>query len=92
MLRCMEFPDTPQRVCRNYQHRRSLCRRYHRFRPANQQYEITAIIDTADEITHLGRIRFEDASDIVLLYNILGSYIRMNDLDEADTVEEGGDQ
>lgn len=53
---------------------------------------IAAIIDTADEITHLGRIRFEDASDIVLLYNILGTYIRMNDLDEADTEEEGGDQ
>lgn len=60
--------------------------------PDNVQFEIAAIIDTADEITHLGRIRFEDASDIVLLYNILGSYIRMNDLDEADTEEEGGDQ
>lgn len=60
--------------------------------PDNQQYEITAIIDTADEITHLGRIRFEDAADIVLLYNILGTYIRMNDLDEADAEEEGGDQ
>lgn len=60
--------------------------------PDNVQFEIAAIIDTADEITHLGRIRFEDASDLVLLYNILGTYIRMNDLDEADTVEEGGDQ
>lgn len=60
--------------------------------PDNVQFEIAAIIDTADEITHLGRIRFEDASDIVLLYNILGSYIRMNDLDEADTEEEGGEQ
>ncbi len=60
--------------------------------PDNVQFEIAAIIDTADEITHLGRIRFEDASDIVLLYNILGSYIRMTDLDEADTEEEGGDQ
>lgn len=60
--------------------------------PDNVQFEIAAIIDTADEITHLGRIRFEDASDIVLLYNILGSYIRMNDLDEADTEEEGEEE
>ena len=60
--------------------------------PDNEQYEIAAIIDTPDEITHLGRIRFEDASDLVLLYNILGTYIRMNDLDEADTEEEGGEQ
>lgn len=56
--------------------------------PDSEQFEIAAIIDTADEITHLGRIRFEDASDIVLLYNILGTYIRMNDLDEADMEEE----
>lgn len=55
--------------------------------PDSEQFEIAAIIDTADEITHLGRIRFEDASDIVLLYNILGTYIRMNDLDEADMAD-----
>lgn len=63
--------------------------------PDSEQYEIAAIIDTPDEITSLGSIRFEDPDDIVALYNILGTYIRMNDLDhleEEDNEEEkGGD-
>lgn len=62
--------------------------------PENVQYEIAAIIDTPDEITPLGRLRFEDASDLVSLYNILGTYIRINDLDlheeDADQEEKGG--
>lgn len=62
--------------------------------PDCEQFEISAIIDTPDEISPLGRIRFEDASDLVSLYNILGTYIRMNDLDhpddEVDPEKEGG--
>lgn len=60
--------------------------------PDNVQYEIAAIIDTPDEITPLGRIRFEDASDLVSLYNIIGNYIRVYDLDKADQDREGGDK
>lgn len=60
--------------------------------PDNVQYEIAAIIDTPDEISPLGRIRFEDASDLVSLYNILGNYIRVYDLDKADQKQEGGDE
>lgn len=63
--------------------------------PDSEQYEISAIIDTPDEISPLGRIRFEYASDLVTLHNILGTYIRMNNLDQpdddADHEEEGGD-
>lgn len=62
--------------------------------PDCEQFEIEAIIDTPDEISHLGSIRFEDASDLVSLYNILGTYIRINDLDHHDEDdvrdEEGG--
>lgn len=61
--------------------------------PDKVQFEIAAIIDTPDEISPLGRIRFEDTSDLVTLYNILGTYIRMNDLDQpddADQEQEGG--
>lgn len=63
--------------------------------PDSEQFEISAIIDTPDEITPLGRIRFEEASDLVSLYNILGTYIRMNDLDHPDDdvlEEEGGEE
>lgn len=63
--------------------------------PECEQYEIAAIIDTADEITALGRLRFEDAADLVSLHNILGTYIRMNGLDHQDVAEqqqEGGDK
>lgn len=64
--------------------------------PDCEQFEISAIIDTPDEISPLGRIRFEDAADLVSLHNILGTYIRMNDLDlteeDADPEEEGGDK
>lgn len=59
--------------------------------PDNVQYEIAAIIDTPDEISPLGRIRFKDASDLVSLYNILGNYIRVYDLDKADQKQEGGE-
>lgn len=55
--------------------------------PDNVQYEIAAIIDTPDEITPLGSIRFEDASDLVALFNILGTYIRMYDLDQAEDAD-----
>lgn len=61
--------------------------------PDCEQIEIAAIIETTDEISPLGRIRFEDASDLVSLYNILGTYIRINDLDQtedADREEKGG--
>lgn len=63
--------------------------------PECEQYEIAAIIDTADEITALGRLRFEDAADLVSLHNILGTYIRMNGLDHpdgADQQQEGGEK
>lgn len=63
--------------------------------PECEQYEIAAIIDTADEITALGRIRFEDAADLVSLHNILGTYIQMNGLDHpdgADHQQEGGEK
>lgn len=63
--------------------------------PDCEQFELAAIIDSPDEISHLGRIRFEDESDLVSLYNILGTYIRMNDLDQtedADREEKGGDE
>lgn len=63
--------------------------------PECEQYEIAAIIDTTDEITALGRLRFEDGADLVSLYNILGTYIRMNGLDHpdgADQQQEGGDK
>lgn len=63
--------------------------------PECEQYEIAAIIDTADEITALGRLRFEDAADLVSLHNILGTYIRMNGLDHpdgADQRQEGGEK
>ena len=62
--------------------------------PDCEQIEIAAIIETAGEISPLGRICFEDAEDLVSLYNILGTYIRMNDLDHpddnADREEKGG--
>lgn len=64
--------------------------------PDCEQYEISAIINTLDEISPLGRLRFEDASDLVTLYNILGTYIRMYDLDDPDEyasrLQEGGEQ
>lgn len=62
--------------------------------PDCEQYEIAAIIDTPDEITPLGRIRFEDADDLIALYNILGTYIRMNDIRMhcEDQEQEGGDK
>lgn len=64
--------------------------------PDCEQFEISAIIDTPDEISPLGRIRFEDAADLVSLHNILGTYIRINDLDQpeedVDREEEGGDK
>ena len=64
--------------------------------PDCEQFEIAAIIETPDEISPLGRIRFEDAEDLVALHNILGTYIRMNDLDhpddDADREEKGGDE
>lgn len=64
--------------------------------PDCEQFEISAIIDTPDEISPLGRIRFEDAADLVSLHNILGTYIRMNDLDlteeDADPEKKGGDK
>lgn len=56
--------------------------------PDNVQYEIAAIIDTPDEISPLGRIRFEDASDLVTLYNILGNYIHLNGFEESCQIDE----
>lgn len=55
--------------------------------PDSEQFKISAIIDTPDEITPLGSIRFEDASDLVALFNILGTYIRMYDLDQAEDAD-----
>lgn len=64
--------------------------------PDSELFEIEAIIESPDEISPLGRIRFEDAADLVSLHNILGSYIRINDLDSTDAEdareEEGGDE
>ena len=64
--------------------------------PDSEQFEITAIIDTPDEISPLGRIRFEDAEDLVTLRNILDTYIRINNLDQTDDnddqEEKGGDK
>ena len=64
--------------------------------PDSEQFEIAAIIDTPDEISPLGRIRFEDAEDLVSLRNILDTYIRINDLDQTDAdddqEEKGGDK
>lgn len=61
--------------------------------PDCEQYEIAAIIDTPDEITPLGRIRFEEADDLIALYNILGTYIRINDITMhcAAKQQEGGE-
>lgn len=63
--------------------------------PGSELFEIEAIIESSDEYSLLGRIRFEDASDLISLHNILGTYIRMNDLDRPDAddtlEEEGGD-
>lgn len=60
--------------------------------PDNMQYEIAAIIDTPDEMSHLGCIRFEDAADLVSLHKILGNYIRAEKLNVADQEQEGGDK
>lgn len=60
--------------------------------PDSVQFEITAIIDAPDEITPLGRLRFEDASDLISLYNTIGNYIRVYDLDKADQEKEGGEE
>ena len=59
--------------------------------PERELFEISAVIDTPDEITPLGQIRFEDVSDLVHLYNILGTYILMNDLNNTDEVDRGKD-
>lgn len=58
--------------------------------PDTELFIIEAVIDTPDEYDQIGRIEFQDAESLVQLHNILGSYIRMNGLDEADTEEEGG--
>lgn len=58
--------------------------------PDRELFEISAIIDTPDEITPLGQIRFEDVSDLVHLYNILGTYILMNDINNTD--EKGSEE
>ena len=64
--------------------------------PDCEQFEISAVIDTPDEISLLGRIRFEDPSDLVALHNILGNYIRMYNLNLHDEdpahEEEGGEK
>lgn len=59
--------------------------------PERELFEISAVIDTPDEITPLGQIRFEDLSDLVHLYNILGTYILINGLDNTDEVDRGQD-
>lgn len=61
--------------------------------PDCEQFEIAAMIESPDEISHLGRIRFEDVADLVSLHDILGTYIRMYDLDNPhgdDNPEEKG--
>lgn len=52
--------------------------------PERELFEISAIIDTPDEITPLGQIRFENVSDLVSLYNVLGTYILMSGLNQTD--------
>lgn len=58
--------------------------------PDRELFEISAIIDTPDEITPLGQIRFENVSDLVSLYNILGTYILMSGIDH--THEKGSEK
>ena len=58
--------------------------------PDRELFEISAIIDTPDEITPLGHIRFENVADLVSLYNILGTYIMMNDINNTD--EKGSEE
>lgn len=61
--------------------------------PDCELFEISAIIDSTDEISPLGSIRLEDASDLVALYNALGTYILINGLDNTDDADrEGGEQ
>lgn len=59
--------------------------------PDCELFEISAIIDSTDEISPLGSIRLEDASDLVALYNSLGTYILMNGLDNHVDVKEKGE-
>lgn len=59
--------------------------------PESEQFEISAIIDTADEITPLGRITFEHPDDLISLRNILDTFIRINDLDDPDEEEDYDD-
>lgn len=62
--------------------------------PDKEVYEISAMIDTLDEISDLGRIRLEEREDLVMLWKILGSYITLHGLkaDNRDTdKKEGGE-
>lgn len=46
--------------------------------PDALRYSVSAIVDTDDEISHLGRIQFENPESLVALYNALGAYLRMH--------------
>lgn len=58
--------------------------------PDTLRYTVSANIDTADEISYLGRIQFENVESLVALYNALGTFLRMHDI----TIQEqkGGDK
>ena len=62
--------------------------------PDKEVYEISAMIDSIDEISDLGRIRLEEREDLVMLWKILGSYITIHGL-KADNrctdKKEGGE-
>lgn len=46
--------------------------------PDTLRYTISAIVDTDDEISHLGRIQFENPESLVALHNALGAFLRMH--------------
>lgn len=60
----------------------------HHGEPDALRYTVSAIVDTDDEISHLGRIQFENPESLVALHNALGSFIRMHDF----SIQEGGDK
>ncbi len=62
--------------------------------PDKEVYEISVMIDSIDEISDLGRIRLEEREDLVMLWKILGTYIKIHGLkaDNRNTdKKEGGE-
>lgn len=55
--------------------------------PDYETYEIEAMVNTSDEEDSLGGISLESPEQVVQLYNALGNYIRMYDLDETGMLE-----